>query len=371
MAGFWTPYSDQQDATRRICGFADTALSATCGVSFSDGQSLAVLRQAHADGRGRRQWFNVLALHVSAPPPPTKPAPQGALAKAEAFFWSVMEEEGKAEMAQSQAEAAAGQAIYQGVRDNVWEPTHQFLLRHKILADGIGLAIDVIGVIAGVAFVVAFSPEIGAVAAVTGFAAAGGSFLLAGADGLVFATEVTGHKEASEAIEKSKVTQWVRIAGTVMTLVDIPVGGIRSLAEVKGLKVESAEALNQARESDEAAALARERVEKIRNPSKHPGPVARRSRKVKQLAQQAETHRQEAEALSRKMHLKAGRDSFAAFGASPAGAALITGAPPAMALSQAQKATDDRYTRSLEPAGGLPKDIRLEVRVSGVQKVSK
>ena len=236
MAGFWAPYLSQGDATRRICGFADGALNTACGVTFSDGLSLAVLRQAHADGRGRSQWFNVLAMHVAAPPSAPKPAPQGFVAKAEAFFWSVMEEEGEAQIAQGQAEAAAGQAIYQGVRDNVWEPAHGFLIRHKVLADGIGVAIDVIGVIAGVAFVVAFSPEIGAVAAVTGFAAAGGSFLLAGADGAVFATEVTGNKEASEAIESSKVTQWVRIAGTIMTLVDIPVGGVRSLAEVKALK---------------------------------------------------------------------------------------------------------------------------------------
>ena len=371
MAGFWAPYLNQGDATRRICGFADGALNTACGVTFSDGLSLAVLRQAHADGRGRSQWFNVLAMHVAAPPSAPKPAPQGFVAKAEAFFWSVMEEEGEAQIAQGQAEAAAGQAIYQGVRDNVWEPAHRFLIRHKVLADGIGVAIDVIGVLAGVAFVVAFSPEIGAVAAVTGFAAAGGSFLLAGADGAVFATEVTGNKEASEAIESSKVTQWVRIAGTIMTLVDIPVGGVRSLAEVKALKIESAEALNQARESEEAAALARERVNKIRNPSKHPGPVARRSHKVKHLAQQAESHRQEAEALSRRMKVTAGRDGFAAFGASPAGAALISAAPPAMVLSQAQKEDDERYGKSLEPAGGLPKDMRLEVRVSGVQKVAR
>ena len=333
---------------------------------------LAVLRRAHPDGYGRAQWFNVLAQHVSAPPPPPRPAaPSGALAKVEAFFWSVMEQEGKAEMAQADAQAAAGQAIYQAARDDVWEPTHRFLQRHKMLADGIGVAIDVVGVIAGVAFVVAFSPEIGAVAAVTGFAAAGGSFLLAGADGAVFATEVTGHKETSEKIENSRVTQWVRIAGTVMTLVDIPVGGIRSLTEVKALRVESAEALNEAREADEAAQLARERVERIRNPSKHPGPVQRRTRKVKLLAEQAEAHRKEAEAMSRKMRVTTGRDSFAAFGATPAGAALITAAPPAMVLTQAQKAADDKYGKSLEPENGLPKDMRLEVRVSGVQKVTK
>ena len=42
-----------------------------------------------------------------------------------------------------------------------------------------------------------------------------------------------------------------------------------------------------------------------------------------------------------------------------------------MVLSQAQKEDDERYGKSLEPAGGLPKDMRLEVRVSGVQKVAK
>ncbi len=75
--------------------------------------------------------------------------------------------------------------------------------------------------------------------------------------------------------------------------------------------------------------------------------------------------------MSRKMKVTAGRDGFAAFGTTPAGAALIAAAPPAMVLTQAQKAADETYGKSLEPEGGLPKDMRLEVRVSGVQKVAK
>ena len=368
---FWYPYRGLQDASGRIGPFADKALGPSCGISWSDGRQVAVLRSAQPAGDGSAQWFNILRYQVSAPPPPPKPSqPSGFVAKAEAFFWSVMQTEGEAEMAQAQADQAAGDLLYRGVRDNVWEPAHKFLMRHKVLADGIGVAIDVVGVVAGIAFVIGFAPEIGLVAAVTGFAAAGGSLLLAGADGAVFATEATGHKELSEKIEGSKITQWARIAGTVMTLVDLPVGGVKSLTEVRSLKIEASEASEAASHFDQAAAAARERVGAIRNPGKHPGPVAYRMRRAKKLAQQAEQHRQHAAALTHSARVKAGRDSSAAFGATPAGAALLAAAPPAMLLSQTQKAADNAYNKSLEPEGGMPHDVKLEVRISKLQKVN-
>ena len=367
---FWYPYRSAQDAARRLGPFADKALNRACGISWSDGRMVAVLRAAHPDGEGAAQWFNVLRYHVSAPPPPPKPVqPSGFVAKAEAFFWSVMQAEGEAEIAKAQANQAASEALYRGVRDNVWEPAHKFLQRHKVMADGVGVAIDVVGVIAGVAFVIAFAPEIGAVAAVTGFAAAGGATLLALADGAVFATEATGHKQLSEKIEGSKVTQWARIAGTVMTLVDLPVGGVKSLMEVRSLKVEATEAAEAASHFDKAAAAARERVNAIHNPAKHADRVAYRMRRAKKLAQQAEQHRQDAAALTHRARVTAGRDSFAAFGATPAGTALLAAAPPAMMLNQAQRSADDAYAKSIEPEGGMPHDVKLEVRISKTQKV--
>lgn len=369
---FWYPYKGMQDAARRIGPFANKAVNPSCGISWSDGHQVAVLRRAQPVGDGGAQWFNILRYQVSAPPPPPKPSqPSGFVAKAEAFFWSVMQAQGEAEIAEAQANQAAGEALYKGVRDNVWEPTHKFLLRHKVLADGIGVAIDVVGVIAGIAFVIGFAPEIGIVAAVAGFSAAAGSTLLAVADGRVFAAEATGHKALSEKWEHSSFTQWARLVGTVMTLADLPVGGVRSLAEIKALKIEAAEATEAAGHLDTAAAAARDRVAAIRNPGKHPGPVAYRMRRAKKLAQQAEAHRQDATALTQKARVTGALESFPAFGATPAGTALLAAAPPAMLLNQGQKAADDAYTKSLEPEGGMPHDVKLEVRISKTQKVAK
>ena len=156
-----------------------------------------------------------------------------------------------------------------------------------------------------------------------------------------------------------------------MTLADLPVGGVRSLAEIKALKIEAAEATETASRFDEAAAAARRRVDAIRNPGKHPGPVAYRMRRAKKLALQAETHRQEATALTHRARVIAGRDSFASFGATPAGTALLAAAPPAILLNQGQKAADKAYTHSLEPEGGMPHDVKLEVRISKTQKAPK
>ena len=92
-------------------------------------------------------------------------------------------------------------------------------------------------------------------------------------------------------------------------------------------------------------------------------------RRAKKLAQQAEAHRQDAARLTYKARVTAGRDSLAAFGATPAGTALMAAAPPAMLLNQGQKAADQAYAKSLEPEGGMPHDVKLEVRISKFQKV--
>ena len=49
--GFWAPYGSQQEATTRICGFADRQFGVGCGVTWSDGQAVAILRQAEMAAR--------------------------------------------------------------------------------------------------------------------------------------------------------------------------------------------------------------------------------------------------------------------------------------------------------------------------------
>jgi hypothetical protein len=282
-----------------------------------------------------------------------------------------MEMEGEAEIANAEAEQAASRALVNAVRDDVWKPANLFLLRHRTGADAAGVAIDAIGVFAGIAFVIALSPEIGVLAITTGVAAAVGSGVLLLADGAVFATEVSGHRELSEEIESSRVVQWARIVGTVMTLIDIPVGGVRALVEVGKLGREGRAALAGARESDSLAEAARARVAKIRHPDRHPSPVNKRLHRVKALTRQADAQRREAEELARRRNWIRGRDITATFVATPAGAGLIATAPPAVALTPTQQKSDDDYLKLLAPAGGMPKDTKFELRTSAVGKVDK
>ncbi|QYE33959.1 hypothetical protein KZX46_14150 [Polymorphobacter sp. PAMC 29334] len=284
------------------------------------------------------------------------------------MFWQVMELEGQAEIDNAQAQMAMSQAVVGAVRDNVWEPAHRYLLRHKKVADGVGVAVDAIGVVAGAAFVIALSPELGALAIVTGAAAGIGSIMLLFADGSVFVPELLGNKTMSEKQESAQWVQWFRIIGTGLTLFDIPVGGARALVEVGKLSREAREALIGAESSDKLTALARERVEGIHNPTKHPGPVNRRMHKVRVLARQAEAHRQAALNLTHRMRVVAARDVTASFVATPVGTGLLVGSPPAMVLSERQRTADENYLKLLEPEHGMPKDVKFEMRASAVGK---
>ena len=174
MAGFWSPYSDFSEARARLSALADATAGPGCGVTYSDGQSICVLRQA-MQTEDRSLWLAVLRQHVAAPPPAIPSAPAtGTLGKLKAWFWRAMEIEGEAEIQNSEAQLAAGQAITQEFRDHVWEPTHEFLLRHKLLADTAGVVLDAVGVAAAIVFVFVAAPELITAAAAGSLMAATG-----------------------------------------------------------------------------------------------------------------------------------------------------------------------------------------------------
>ena len=270
MGGFWYPYGSQDHATAHLSGFADHQFGISSGVTWSDGQSVAILRKASITSGGHGAYVNILRQHVAALPSPAKPsAPSTFLQRAEAFLEHAVELEGEAEIENAQAQQAASQAMFNAARDNVWEPVHRFMLRHKQATDLAGVVIDAVGVFAGVAFVIALSPELGALAIATGVAVAVGSGVLLLADIAVYATEATGHNALSKTIEDSAFVQWSRIVGTTLTLIDLPVGGVRALADVSKLGQEAREAVAGARETDSLAEAARARMAKIHDPDRH------------------------------------------------------------------------------------------------------
>ncbi len=375
MAGFWYPYSNFDEARSRLCAFADATVGPQSGVSFCDGVNIGVLRQPATGTGGNLLWLNVLTQHVAAPPPPAA-APQGKWGKLKAFFWNAMEIQGEAEMQQGQAQLAMGEAIDSAIEKHIWLPVHDFLLRHKLLADGVGVALDVVGVVAGAVFIVAALPEIaggavvvGTLGLVTGVSAFAGSIVLMGLDGTVFGLEVSGDKGRAEEVENNKTVQWLRIGATVMVLPDVAVGGVRALGEIGKLGSEAREAATASSEAARNAAAARERVAKIANPEKHPGRVNRRMRKVTAFERAAEAQAKAAQDAHDRIRGTVLKDLGVVPGATLGGTGLLVGAPPDVLLSPEQRERDEQYRKLLAPNGGMPKDVKMEMRVIAQQKV--
>ena len=313
MAGLWYPYADFSDAQRRLGAFADATIGPQCGISYSDGISIGVVRQPSGTADSWL-WLNVLRQHVAAPPPPP-PKPRGNWGKLKAWFWHAMEISGEAQLQQSQAELAEGQAVDDAIEKHIWLPVHEFLIRHKLLADGVGVALDVVGVVAGIVFIVAAFPEIaggaaviGGLGIVTGLSAAAGSAVLLGIDGAVFGLEVSGREGRAEELENNKTVQWMRIGATAMLLPDVAVGGARALSEIGKLGNEGRDAVAGEAEALRNAQTARKRVAKIANPNKHPGPVSRRMRKVKAFERAAEAQAKAVEEAHNRIRFTALKD---------------------------------------------------------------
>ena len=169
---------------------------------------------------------------------------------------------------------------------------------------------------------------------------------------------------AQRSWEDNRAIQWARIAATVMLLSDVLAGGIRTLQEVGKLVGEAQEARLAAGEANRAAVEARARVAKIRNPDRHPGPLNRRLRKAKVFEQRTQAQLRAADAATGRIRVVASRDVGLFQGATAAGTGLLTTAPPGVVLTPAQNKRDEDYERSLAPKDGMPRDVRLEIRVT-------
>ncbi len=375
MAGFWSPYDDLDEARTRLCRLADEAAGPQCGVSFSDGRSICVLRQA-AGSDGRALWLNVLSQHIAAPPPAPPSAPaSGMVGKLKAWFWRAMELEGQAEIDRAQLQLAGNQAMAQEFRDHVWEPAHAFLLRHKLLADTAGVALDVVGVAAAVVFVVAVAPELGAAALagsvaagvglLTGSAASLGAIVLFGLDGMIYGAEISGNEAYAKKMDDNSTIGWVRIGATLMLLPDLPVGGLRALEEIGQTAGEASEALARTADAQGLAGKATRDLRNVTNPHRHPTEVARQLARVGKYQAEVAAQSRLVEAANAKIRLLFMRDVALFPGATAGSAALMAGAPPGVALSETQKERDEELLRAITPEKGFPKDIRMDIRVIG------
>lgn len=121
---------------------------------------------------------------VPASPPPR---PRGFWAKFEAFFSDALQCYGDAELASSQANLAASQALGSALG--------KLFTSHA--DDGAGVILDIVCVGLSVALIFTGIGALGAIA----FA---GSVVLAGADGIAYAKEMGGDEEGAEAFKNRR-----------------------------------------------------------------------------------------------------------------------------------------------------------------------
>ncbi|MDE1150608.1 MAG: hypothetical protein PW843_29005 [Azospirillaceae bacterium] len=214
----WGPYRNETEAAACLCAYVDKVCGPGVGISWATNGYVYPLRGPTRDAGGFGDIFVFQWDHIPVPPPKAAVAP-GFWHRVRSFIERCMEAEGKAAIAQSQADMAMSQAM--GRVFNRMFTSHQ--------DDALGVALDILCVAASIALI----PTGLGVLGVAGLV--GGSFLLV-ADGTAYGMELAGNDEQAEAFKQH--TEKYRIIATVMTLPDIVVGGpkaIKELAEAREL----------------------------------------------------------------------------------------------------------------------------------------
>ena len=207
----WGLYADGPDARECLCRFVDRACGPDVGVAWFANGTLTPLRAPRRDNGG----FGDAAVFELGPGPASPPPrPRGFWAKFEAFFSDALQRYGDAELASSQANLAASQALGNALG--------KLFTSHA--DDGAGVVLDIVCVGLSVALIFTGIGALGAIA----FA---GSVVLAGADGIAYAKEMGGDEEGAEAFKKQ--TEIIRLVATVATLPDLAWGGLKAIREFR------------------------------------------------------------------------------------------------------------------------------------------
>ncbi len=209
----WACYAGVADARIHLCGFVDKVCSPGVGVAWAAGGVLYPLRAPLAVGG----LGDVIAFEWTGLPPPTPKPPRTDWDKFKAFVERCMEQQGEAELIQSQAYMALGQTVDKTLG--------RMITTHR--DDGVGVAIDVLCI----ALSLALLP--------TGIGALGLMGLIAGAgllymDGNAYAMEMAGNDDGAEAYKKK--TEGLRIVATLMTLPDVAYGGFKAVKELQEIR---------------------------------------------------------------------------------------------------------------------------------------
>ncbi len=172
-------------------------------------------------------------------------------------------------------------------------------------------------------------------------------------------------------MEDSSTVGWVRVGATIMLLPDLPVGGVRALKEIGQTAAEASEALAKSAQADSLTAKASRDLKNVTNPNRHPAEMTRQLDRVRRYQAEATAQTKLVNEANAKIRMVFARDIALFPTATAAGAGLMASAPPDILLTPAQKEQDEALTKSITPAKGWPKDVKVEIRVIGYSNQKK
>ncbi|MBB6253243.1 hypothetical protein [Nitrospirillum iridis] len=212
LSSDWGPYRNETEAAACLCAYVDKVCGPGVGISWATNGYVYPLRGPTRDAGGFGDVFVFQWSHIPTPPAKHLPPPD-FWHRVKGFIERCMEAQGKAALAESQANLAMGQAMGRVI--------DRMFTSHR--DDGVGVALDVLCVVASLALI---PTGLGAL----GIAGLIGGAMLLGMDGTAYAMELAGSDESAEDFKKQ--TEAWRIVATVMTLPDIVVGGPKALKEL-------------------------------------------------------------------------------------------------------------------------------------------
>lgn len=353
----WGPYRDGGEARQRLAAFADTVSNRRLGLLWSAAGDGVWLRPPVYDGEG----FGLsLLVRYDVIPRIAPSSLEQAIDRLDHFLGGALTRMGEAQIQTSQAQLAAGRAEADFLKRHVITPINDFIGRHEAAKDGIAVALDVSAVIAGGVAVAALAA--GASTFMVGVGLALG--VLGGIAGLALLWQdakhlwfvMRGDEAGKAALEEDPRYRWIEAVGPLLALPDLAMSGRAALRELASASTQVGRAT---RLTADAERLAGREAQEFRQMMADPEQsaaflVASRERAAFRAAQYK---RLQAIAGRINHDLLLKRNAVLAYGGTTYGAGMYVLQPPELAkrLLEGHPAPAGRghgpYSL-LEPAGG-------------------
>ena len=345
----WGPYRNQPEARSCLGGFADQVLKQPLGVIWSADDDAVWLRSPIYDADGLALTLLARYDGITRPAPPPAPTFVDSVDK---FLGGALTQMGQAQIDSAAAQLAAGKATDRFVYQHAIKPINDFINRYEYVKDGVTVAIDVAGVVAGGAAAVALATAGGGLLVTVGLAAgvvAGlASLCLLAEDGRHCWFTLRGDEAGKLALQSTSDFRWIEAVGPLLAIPDLALSGraaLREVAQFAGKADRAAAASAAAAERSRQAA--RELREVVADPDQSAPILARAASEAARRAADYQKMLRKATAANRKLMMA--REAVLAYGGTLWGSSLYGYDPPELARNAAASLFTPR-----QPSGGLP-----------------